>query len=80
MAHSMSTSTFNGNVCTIARTAPKGNLTGIVSRLATLLSVWEERRALAHLDQRTLRDLGLSSVDVERETSRSFLDVPCNRV
>ena len=43
--------------------------------LATLL-LWHDRatqrRALAELDDRLLKDLGLSRVDVTRETSKPF--------
>jgi uncharacterized protein YjiS (DUF1127 family) len=41
--------------------------------------VWRERRLLAALDDRALKDIGLNRADVERETSRSPLDLPAAR-
>jgi uncharacterized protein YjiS (DUF1127 family) len=44
---------------------------GLVQRLASFVSSWLERRAarrsLQHLDDHTLKDIGLSRCDVERE-------------
>lgn len=37
---------------------------------------WRERRALARLDDRMLKDIGLSRGDVYRETTRGFFDPP----
>lgn len=46
------------------------------SRFLDLLLAWQDRarqrHALAHLDDRGLADLGLSRVDVARETRKSF--------
>lgn len=38
-------------------------------------SLARERRALARLDDRLLRDIGLTRADVEAETSRRFWDI-----
>lgn len=38
--------------------------------------VARERRQLAQLDGRMLKDLGLTRADVEREAGRPFWDVP----
>ncbi len=54
-------------------------LAGWAAHAAHVAQVWHERRALAQLDQRGLRDLGLNRGDVERELSRSILDVPDRR-
>jgi uncharacterized protein YjiS (DUF1127 family) len=51
----------------------------VLARLSAMLSVRAERQRLASLDERTLRDLGLSRADVERETTRSLFDIPTNR-
>ncbi len=44
--------------------------------LAVALRVRRERRLLRGLDERMLKDIGLTSGDVEREAGRSFWDVP----
>lgn len=41
--------------------------------------VWRERRMLARLDDRALKDIGLNRADVERETGRSPFDLPTRR-
>jgi uncharacterized protein YjiS (DUF1127 family) len=41
--------------------------------------VWRERRMLASLDDRALKDIGLNRGDVERECGRSVLDLPKRR-
>jgi uncharacterized protein YjiS (DUF1127 family) len=51
----------------------------LVSRLALVFTVWKERQDLAHLDARSLRDMGLTPHDVASESSRTLLDVPANR-
>ncbi|WP_447592295.1 DUF1127 domain-containing protein [Aquipseudomonas campi] len=37
----------------------------------------EQRRRLAALDERALKDIGLSRADVEQESRRPFWDDPC---
>ncbi|MFO0997536.1 MAG: DUF1127 domain-containing protein [Alphaproteobacteria bacterium] len=48
----------------------------LVQRSAALIRLWsdraEGRRALACLDERQLRDIGLDPVTVERETAKPF--------
>ncbi|MCB1510506.1 MAG: DUF1127 domain-containing protein [Hyphomicrobiaceae bacterium] len=41
--------------------------------------VYRERQQLRALDPRQLKDLGLSGDMVERESGRTFFDVPSNR-
>jgi uncharacterized protein YjiS (DUF1127 family) len=48
-------------------------------RLQFVNCVWRERRLLASLDDRALKDIGLNRCDVERETGRSPLDLPHQR-
>lgn len=43
------------------------------------LAVWQERRLLAQLDDRALRDIGLSRGDAYRESSRPWWDLPPER-
>jgi uncharacterized protein YjiS (DUF1127 family) len=49
---------------------------GMLVRLADIVAVGRERRrqrvALARLDDRMLRDIGLTAADVEGETSKPF--------
>jgi uncharacterized protein YjiS (DUF1127 family) len=45
-------------------------------RLQHINRIWRERRLLAALDDRALKDIGLNRADVVRETSRSPIDLP----
>jgi uncharacterized protein YjiS (DUF1127 family) len=62
------------------RQANAGQLTRRQPRLTTwiggLFRTWrrriQERQAFAHLDQRDLRDMGLSQWEVERELAKPF--------
>jgi uncharacterized protein YjiS (DUF1127 family) len=80
MTRTFSSDFVSGSVPAIGRHVTSGQPTTLFARLSTLLSVWEERRTLASLDERTLADLGLSKADVEREATRSMFDIPCNRI
>lgn len=44
--------------------------------LTEIRDVRRQRRALADLDDRQLRDIGLTPYDVAKEISRSVFDVP----
>ncbi len=48
--------------------------------LEAAVAVAGERRRLARLDDRLLKDVGLSSSVAAREASRDFLDVPAHRI
>ncbi len=48
-------------------------------RVALWRALARERRALATLDPRLLRDLGLDAGDAAREADRPFWDVPDGR-
>lgn len=61
-------------------TQGSGLWTTIVRYFVTALVVSRERRELASLDDRMLKDIGLSRSLAEREISRDFLDVPEHRV
>ncbi|MEM0937031.1 MAG: DUF1127 domain-containing protein [Pseudomonadota bacterium] len=45
-------------------------------RLGQILSVARQRKQLAELDDRMLRDVGLTKSDVQREVERPVWDVP----
>lgn len=47
-----------------------------VRRLWEALDIRRQRRALLLLDDRMLRDVGLSRADVEREVTRALFDLP----
>ena len=50
------------------------------ARLALAMQVRRERRLLASLDARTLKDIGLSRADVMREAGRGLWDLPGGRM
>ena len=47
-------------------------------RMADLMELWRQRRALAELDDRTLDDIGVSRRAALDEAERPFWDVPAN--
>lgn len=49
---------------------------GLLRRIRLWIRVAGERRALAELDARALRDIGLSREDARREIARPFWDLP----
>jgi uncharacterized protein YjiS (DUF1127 family) len=57
-------------------TGERLSFSGMLVRLAEVIAVGRERRrqriALARLDDRMLRDIGLTAADVEGETSKPF--------
>jgi uncharacterized protein YjiS (DUF1127 family) len=59
-----------------ARTAIGARARTALSALADAFSAWQERldqrRTLARLDDRLLRDMGLTRADVEQEVSKPF--------
>ena len=71
---------MSSSVPAIRQTYGNAGLAGAISRLALMFDVWIERQRLAALDERSLQDLGLSSADVERESTRSLFDLPSNRL
>ncbi len=74
-------SILTGSVPAIARTkfAAVPGAHGL-ARVKLMLRVWNERHALQGLDDRALKDIGINRVDVDREASRSLLDIPTNRI
>lgn len=53
-------------------TAPGGGLHGAFRRFLRWYDRYLQRRALADLDERLLRDVGLTRADVRRECRRLF--------
>ena len=54
-----------------SRSAPRS------APIATFFAVWQERRALAKMDDTRLRDLGISADDAAREAARPIWDLNC---
>lgn len=60
--------------------ATSSTLKGFFIRTAALVENWlsisRQRRALARLDDRMLRDIGVSRASANRESNRPFWDLP----
>lgn len=62
------------------RTASRlGQLWHLVRRLSLAYRVYQERRALLALSDRSLKDIGLSRADAYREANRPWWEVPNGR-
>lgn len=46
--------------------------------LREILAIWRQRRALAHLDDSRLDDIGISRDEAQQEARRPVWDVPRN--
>ena len=79
MTRTMTTCEMTTTVPAIARADVRTQRNDWVARAWLVYTVWKERRALAHLDDAALKDIGLSRADVEREVSRAAMDVPLRR-
>ncbi len=44
--------------------------------LKTYVSVWQQRRALARIDQTRLADMGITPAQAAEEAARPFWDLP----
>jgi len=68
--------TEDGNMRAPAALAHSARSIGLVTRLFDLIFTWRnrarQRRHLAELDDRLLRDIGISSIEVEHEISLPF--------
>jgi uncharacterized protein YjiS (DUF1127 family) len=66
------------NALTQSQTNPHSSARqpGVTALIGDLFGTWrrrvQERQAFAHLDQRDLRDIGLSQWEVETELSKPF--------
>jgi uncharacterized protein YjiS (DUF1127 family) len=67
---------YNVSATRIGLKPRRSYVLGAVVGLFEQLAVWQERRRqryfLARLDDRMLRDIGLTSVDVQHEVSKPF--------
>ena len=79
MTRTMTTCEMTSTVPAIARTDVRTQGAAWVARAWLVYAVWKERRALSRLDEAALKDIGLSRADVEREISRSVMDLPARR-
>lgn len=50
--------------------------TALISRLAHMIAVRRQRRALLKLDDRALEDIGISRTEARAEANRPFWDAP----
>lgn len=55
---------------------PKRLLLAVWRRLVSMLRVMEERRQLGHLDERALRDIGVTLGQAQFEAGRAPWDLP----
>jgi uncharacterized protein YjiS (DUF1127 family) len=76
MSTTHSAGLIRGRPVGVARLAP---FMRILSRLSLAHSVYRERQALLSLDERGLRDIGVSRADAVREASRALWDIPERR-
>ncbi len=73
----MSVTTHNALTQSQANVRPSvRHQSGLLARIGGLFWIWrrriQDRKAFAHLDQRDLRDMGLSQWEVERELAKPF--------
>ncbi len=71
------------SVPTIGPAVATGPFTTWSTALRFLKAAWAvagERNALAGLDDRMLKDIGVTRCDAEREFTRDFFDIPTRRL
>lgn len=57
-----------------------GQISTLVRAFGLALQVRKERRMLQQMDQRALKDLGLRAGEAHSEASRTFWDIPVDRL
>ncbi len=58
------------------RRMPYQRWSQVAQHFLTCLDVARQRRQLLALDERTLKDVGISRIDALQEANRSFWDIP----
>lgn len=61
---------------TLPRFAPARRRVSPIARIKAAMDLWQQRRALAVLDDARLADLGLSREQARAEAARPFWDAP----
>lgn len=79
----MAPNTFRGSVTTIGPALGTGTSAVWTRAVRVLKAAWSvaaERRSLAGLDDRMLKDIGISRSHAMREADRDFFDIPEHRI
>ena len=75
----MNAATRTHHSATTALPTPLGLAGAVLARLAMIVQIARERRALSALDARTLQDIGVNEADAAHEAGRALWDLPTGR-